>query len=140
MGDVTIILFFAAILIFAGLLFAIIAFTKRDSNQLDVTKYQADWLAIERQLKPDDMASFQLAILNADKLLDRALRQRNIKGQTMGERMKTFQKQWSKPDAVWAAHKMRNRIAHESDVKIDYVTARRALACFKQGLKDVGAI
>ncbi|OYW86511.1 hypothetical protein B7Z17_00195, partial [Candidatus Saccharibacteria bacterium 32-49-10] len=126
MGDVTIILFFAAILIFAGLLFAIIAFTKRDSNQLDVTKYQADWLAIERQLKPDDTASFQLAILNADKLLDRALRQRNIKGQTMGERMKTFQKHWSKPDAVWAAHKMRNRIAHESDVKIDYVTARRA--------------
>ena len=56
----------------------------------------------------------------------------------MGDRMKKVN--WSNADVVWGAHKLRNRIAHESDVKVNYDTARRALAGFKQGLKDMGAI
>lgn len=35
---------------------------------------------------------------------------------------------------------LRNRLAHETDVRIDYDRARQALIAFKQGLKDVGAI
>jgi transposase len=56
----------------------------------------------------------------------------------MGERMKNST--WSNADAVWQAHKLRNRIAHESDVTVSYDDARRALAGFKLGLKDLGAI
>jgi hypothetical protein len=67
-----------------------------------------------------------------------ALKERGVRGNTMGERMKNSS--WSNANAVWAAHKIRNKIAHEADVAVDYDTARRALASFKQGLKDVGAI
>ena len=81
-----------------------------------------------------------MAILNADKLLDQALRQRGFKGETMGERMKSAQNVWSNANHVWTAHKVRNRIAHESGVKVDYDITRRALVAFKQALKDVGAI
>lgn len=134
----SLIITFAAILIVGALLFAVITLTRQTGHRYDQAKYRSKWLTIEQSLKKDSEASYHLAILNADKLLDHALRERGTKGQTMGERMKATQ--WSNANVVWAAHKLRNQIAHESDVSIAYDTARRALASFKQGLKDVGAI
>lgn len=138
--DGTIIFFFAAILIIGGALFALITFTKKGGGTLDVEKYRSKWLAIEQQLKRDEVSSYHLTVLNADKLLDNALRDRGIKGETMGERMKQAKDRWSNANAVWAAHKLRNQIAHEPDVQVRHEDARRALAAFKQALKDIGAI
>lgn len=138
--DGTIIIFFAAILIIAGLLFAVITLTKKGAIQLDVDKYRVKWMAIEQQLKKDQESSYHMTILNADKLLDHALKARGIKGETMGERMKNARETWHDANAVWSAHKLRNQIAHEADVRIDYNDTRRALAGFKQALKDIGAI
>lgn len=58
----------------------------------------------------------------------------------MADRMKQYQKSWSNANAVWSAHKLRNRIAHDTDVQVGYDDTRRALGAFKQALKDVGAI
>jgi transposase len=131
---------FAAILLIGALLLAVMTLTKKGGVKLDVDKYRSKWLAIENQLKRDEVSSFHLSVLNADKLLDQALRERGIKGETMGERMKTIKDTWTNANAVWTAHKLRNQIAHESDVQVSYDDARRALASFKQALKDVGAI
>ena len=109
-------------------------------RQLNVERYRSQWLEIEGSLSQKQPASYQMAILNADKLLDRALRERGYRGNTMGERLKTAGSAFGNINAVWAAHKLRNRIAHETDVNITYTTARRALATFKQALKDLGAI
>lgn len=130
--------FLAAVLIVGAILFAVITMTKGGRTHLDVDKYRSKWLEIEQKLTKDDVASHQLCILNADKLLDQALREKGVPGNTMGERMKVTK--WSNANAVWTAHKLRNQIAHESDVTIDYMAARRALASFKQGLKDIGAV
>lgn len=131
---------FAAILLIGALLLATMTLTKKGGAKLDVDKYRSKWLAIENQLKRDETSSFHLCVLNADKLLDQALRERGIKGETMGERMKTIKDTWTNANAIWTAHKLRNQIAHESDVQVSYDDARRALASFKQALKDVGAI
>lgn len=136
--DVTLVLFFVAILLIAVTVFALIS--RARGNSLNVEKYRSDWLKIERSLVKDNEASYHLSILNADKLLDRALRESGFKGKTMGERMKSASKTWSNANLVWTAHKLRNQIAHETNVQIQYDTARRALGAFKQGLKDVEAI
>jgi hypothetical protein len=138
--DGTLLAFFAGIVIVGVLLIVVITIAKHGPSPLDVEKYRSKWLAIEQQLKRDDEASCHLVVLNADKLLDQALRERGIKGETMGERMKVLRDTWSNANSVWSAHKLRNQIAHESDVRVSYDDARRALAGFKQALKDVGAI
>jgi transposase len=138
--DTSLIFFFAAILIVAAMLFAIIGLTKKGTRNLNVEKYRMRWLQIEQQLKKDEPSSYHLVVLNADKLLDQALRDRGVRGNTMGERMKTLKDTWSNANNIWTAHKLRNQIAHETDVNVSYDDARRALAGFKQGLKDVGAI
>lgn len=131
---------FAGVMIIGVMLIIVIMLTKKGAVQLDVDKYRSRWLAIENQLKRDEESSYHLCILNADKLLDQALRERGVKGETMGERMKTARDTWSNANAVWTAHKLRNQVAHEPDVRISYDDTRRALAAFKQALKDVGAI
>ncbi len=138
--SLTILFFFSAILIFGGLLFAIISLTKNGPRTLDQNKYRSRWMSIEARLKRDDENSYTVCIFEADKLLDQALRDRGLAGKTMGERMKQYQGKWSNGNGVWAAHKLRNTIAHETDAKVDYTRTKQALVAFKQGLKDLGAI
>lgn len=138
--DGTLLAFILGVLIVGILLIVVITLTKRSPAALDIDKYRSQWLSIESGLKRENPASYHLTVLNADKLLDKALRERGFKGETMGERMKIAKDVWSNANAVWSAHKLRNHIAHETDARVSYDDARVALAGFKQALKDVGAI
>ncbi len=140
MTDGLMIAFLIVILLVGGGILFIITHSMGKSKQLDVDRYRTSWLTIEQQLVKGEEASSHLVILNADKLLDQALKQRGFKGETMGERMKSAKAAWSNANNVWNAHKLRNRIAHETDVSIGYDNARRALSAYKQALKDMGAI
>lgn len=130
---------FALALLLGGVALAFLTL-RGGRKYLDTEKYRSKWLAIEQQLQRDNDSSYQLAILNADKLLDHALKERGFSGNTMGERMKSAKSVWSNTKNVWTAHKIRNQIAHEAEVKLSYDATRRALAAFKQALKDLGAI
>ncbi len=140
MNDGLMAAFLIAIVIIGGGILFLLAHGRKGGQSLDVDKYRTQWLKLERQLIRDQESSYHLVILNADKLLDQALRQRGYKGQTMGERMKAAKDTWSSANNIWTAHKIRNQIAHEPDVNVRYEDARRSLAAYKQGLKDLGAI
>ena len=140
MIDVLMVSFLLVILAVGGGILFIVTHGRGKSRQLDVERYRTSWLTIERQLVKGEESSCHIVILNADKLLDQALRQNGFKGDTMGARMKAATNSWTNANNVWNAHKLRNRIAHETDVKVGYDNARRALGAFKQGLKDMGAI
>jgi hypothetical protein len=138
--NVELLIFFIVILVFGGIVLWFVALRAQGSRAFNQDKYRSDWLAIENQLVRDNEASYHLCILNADKLLDKALQQAGFRGATMGDRMKSAKNSWSNANHVWTAHKLRNQIAHETDVKVTYETTQRALLAFKQALKDVGAI
>lgn len=137
-GSVTILL--VGIIIIAAILVVVVALTRQGGKVLNVEKYQARWLAIENSLDKSSIGTYQLAIFEADKLLDLALRERGFAGDTMGERMKSAREQWNNSNHVWGAHKVRNKLAHEANVRLSREIALRALAAYKQGLKDLGAI
>jgi hypothetical protein len=134
-----VIILFVAVFIIGIILLVIISVSKRGPKRLDTVKYQERWLHITNSIG-DDPASMQLAVLNADKLLDTALRERGIVGSSMGERLKNNPKAFRDLNAVWSAHKLRNRIAHEHDMKITKQTVQVALRSFKAALTDLGAL
>ncbi len=140
MDTTTVFAFLVGVLIVAVLLVVVIVLTKKGPAPLDVEKYRTRWLGIENQLDRNNTAHIPMIVLEADKLLDQALRERGVKGETMGERMKVAKDTWRHANAIWTAHKLRNQIAHESGITVSYDDARRALGAFKQALKDVGAI
>ena len=137
--DASIIILFAIVLVLGVFLFMLTTLNKR-GGALNVDKYRVQWLAIEQSVVKGSEPSYHLAILNADKLVDQALRERGYAGKTMGDRIKSTRGKLSDRDALWTSHKLRNRIAHEPDVRVNYDQARRALAGFKKTLKDLGAI
>lgn len=133
------IFFLIGVLVIAVLLFVIILATRRGPKGLNKEQYQSDWLRLEQSVTAEP-ASWQLAVLNADKLLDRALKERGYKGNTMGERMMSAARVFTKRNYVWAAHKLRNQLAHEDNVPISLKVTKQALAGYKSGLKDLGAL
>lgn len=137
--DSAVVILIIAIVAIGALLFLVIHFFPH-SPSVDKQKYQSRWLEIEQKLQLSSVDSKHMAIMNADKLLDQALRETGSHGKTMGERMKARQGVWSNANAVWAAHKLRNRIAHEESVSVSDDMAGRALASFRQALKDLGAL
>lgn len=138
--DGGVVTFIISILIVAVLVFVAILLTGKRGHHFNVESYQARFLEIENKLKQDNPASYITTIINGDKLLDKALIEMGAPGKTMGERLKRVGGRFTNLNGVWRAHKLRNAIAHESDVEISYKQAFNALAIYKQALKDLGAI
>ncbi len=137
---ILILLILVGVLLLGGALLLLIMTRGGGRSSLNIDKYRSEWMKIEQSVARDNESSWHLAVLNADKLLDKALRERGFKGQTMGERMKSAKDSWENTNHIWTAHKLRNQIAHETQAKVTYDITRRALEAYKQGLKDMGAI
>lgn len=132
--------FILAIIIVAILVFVAIVLTGKRTHRFNTEEYQARFLEIENKLDKNNAATFAMSVINADKLLDKAMHEMGIPGKTMGERLKKSGSRFSDINTVWRAHKLRNAIAHESDLEITYRQAANALVIYKQALKDLGAI
>jgi hypothetical protein len=130
--------FLIAIIIFGVVVLVILGkLAPRRNIKLDQSYFGHQWMELLARVKtPEGML---LAIIDADKLLDEALRKHHFKGKTMGERLVSAQRILSDNDAVWYAHKLRNRLVHEPNVRLKKREAQTALAGFKQGLRDLGA-
>ena len=129
-----------AVLLLGAALFFLINFLRRKSSGLNVEKYRAMWQSIEKSVDQKSPVSYQMAVLSADKLLDQAMRDCKIPGETMGEMLKSARNRFDNIDDVWFAHKLRNRIAHDVDTSVNLLTAKKALAIFKSALKELGAM
>lgn len=114
------------------------ALLKRRPKMLNQQKYQIRWEEIQKSCANKDM--WPLAVINGDKLLDEALKTRKFRGKTMGERLVAAQHALSSNDDVWFGHKMRNRLVHEDVGSLKKGDVIRALAGFRQALKDLGAL
>lgn len=131
---------FLVIAIIFGLvvLFVLSRLVTKRPHKLNQQYYQKKWLEILARVKTYD--GMILAVIDADKLLDEALKKRSYKGKTGGERLVSAQHDLSDNDAVWYAHKLRNRLVHEPTTRLRKNEAKNALAGFRQGLKDLGAL
>ncbi len=139
--DHSLIFFLLAVLIAGVALLITLRLTKKRGTLFDKEAYQVDFLRIENALQQGNDASYAMVVIQGDKLLDKALCQMGVQGRTMGDRLKKIgDAKFSEINKVWNAHKLRNRIAHESDFQPDFKQAKNALATYKQALKDLGAI
>lgn len=138
--DGGVVIFILAILIVAVFIFVAILLTGKRGHHFNVEAYQARFLEIENKLSKDNPATFIATVIEADKLLDKAMIEAGLPGKTMGDRLKRSGSRFTELNAVWRAHKLRNAIAHESGLEVGYKQAHNALAIYKQALKDLGAI
>lgn len=110
----------------------------RRPKALDHKYFNERWFALQKLL--GDKNSWPLAVINADKLVDEALKRRRYKGKTMGERLVSAQRDLSHNDSVWYGHKLRNKLVHEDYRLTKRSDVKDALLGFLQALKDLGAM
>jgi hypothetical protein len=120
------------------LLVAIAAILSRRGRTLNTEFYAKRWQELQKLLK--DSSTWPLAVIDADKLLDQALKDRGYKGKTMGERLVAAQRDIKYNDDVWFGHKLRNKLVHENGIKLREADVKDALLGIKAALKDLGAL
>ena len=134
-----------AVLLALAIVFGIIIlllisrFAPKPKRRLNQDYFQKRWLEILQRVKSSDDGTV-LAIIDADKLVDEALKKLHFNGKTMGERLVAAQRSLTNNDSVWYAHKLRNRLVHEPNVRLKKSEAQMALTGFRQALRDLGAL
>jgi len=111
---------------------------RRKPHKLNVAYFQKRWQEAQGLCSGEN--TWPLAVINADKLVDEALKKRKYKGKTMGERLVAAQHDLTNNDSVWFGHKLRNKLVHEDLTKLSKKNVMEALVGFRQALKDLGAL
>lgn len=102
---------------------------------LDRGAIASRWAEIERMASAGGEMGLKMAVMEADKLLDHALKSLAMPGTTLGERLKFAAYKYPKIRNVWNAHRLRNQLAHEASAYLEPSFARRALSDFKDALR-----
>jgi hypothetical protein len=118
------------------ILSAIMLSSKTVPKGIDKQYFMHEWSDITEIFKDDKTKP--LSIIHADKLLDEALKCLAFKGNTMGERLASARPKLKHRDQVWYAHKLRNKIVHETGYKPTDKQARSALKGYYHTFKDLG--
>ncbi len=99
------------------------------------------WAAVQKHFFTGDPNDLKMAVMEADNILNDALQYAGIRGANLGERLKNLKRnQVPNLEDVWAAHKLRNEIAHETNFSLKHDPAERALDAFEVALKNLGAL
>jgi hypothetical protein len=109
-------------------------------RKLDAEYFTSNWKELQKNCAT--RKTWPQAIVDADCLLDEALKRARYKGKTTGERLVAAQRDLSSNDSVWIGHKLRLKIeGAEIDVrKLKKNDIATALAGFRQALRDLGAL
>ena len=103
------------------------------SHELDRDEMRARWGRIENT--PD-----QLALIEADKLLDYVLKAMHMPGETFALRIQFAQKKFYELKRVRWAHNLRNKVVHEPEFHLPRRQAYAALKEYERALKLLGAL
>lgn len=97
------------------------------------------WEHVIQRIDSLQDAEWKVAIIDADKIVDGALRRAGYEGESMGDRlMKMTQGDLASLDDLWMAHKIRNKLVHEPGYQITYQEARRTVKIFEKVLGELG--
>jgi len=103
---------------------------------VDKVHFKNEWNDII--LMAEDTKTSSMSIIKADKLLDEALKCLGYAGDTMAQRLISAKKQLKNKDAVWNAHKLRNKLVHESTREPSIKEVKTALKGYFRAFKDLG--
>lgn len=96
------------------------------------------WKAVLEKITSSNPSDWNLAVIQADSILDDILKRSGFPGETMGDRLKKLDRsKLSSLDEVWDAHKIRNVIAHDPNRPISRREIERAIDSFEKALKEL---
>ncbi|MBX6334029.1 hypothetical protein IRY61_01650 [Candidatus Saccharibacteria bacterium] len=106
--------------------------------KLNQEYFTNEWKELQKLLRNKDR--WDVALMQADNLVDIALKKNRYRGASMGERLVKAQKRFTDHERVWFAHKLRREVESNPDFKLTEKDLKEALIALRQALKDLGAL
>lgn len=100
-------------------------------------RLQKAWREVEGLAKQGSAAGRKLAVIEADKLVDTALRKIGFPGETMAERMKVAEYQFPAIRQMWNAHRWRNQLVHEAHFSLSERQVLEALRAYEEVMRQM---
>ncbi|MDO8617344.1 MAG: hypothetical protein Q7N87_00385 [Candidatus Uhrbacteria bacterium] len=114
-------------------------FQQPELEGLNRKKILEIWHEIEKTAAQSQMGG-KMAIIEADKLLDKVLRSMFMPGETLGERLKAAAYKYPNIRKVWGAHRLRNQLVHDTSFEISSRQIKSALHDFQSALKTLNVM
>lgn len=137
------VIFWVAIIILGFKIYRLRAAEIRGLNLMLKTGSQSsppgnkDWERVLKHLESENSAEWKLAVIEADKMLDKLAQALKPHGENLGERLKSIEpSDFLTLNEAWEAHKLRNRIAHEPGFVLNKREAQRAINLFRQVFEE----
>jgi hypothetical protein len=106
-----------------------------------VTPYDNRWQEIKNHVNSFKESEWKMAVIEADKLVDDALKVAGFPGESMGERLMLIKPgQLLSIQYLWDAHKLRNLLVHDANYQITHRQAIWAVEAFERVLRELGAL
>jgi len=99
------------------------------------------WQQAIGRLETANEAEYKLAIIEADAMVDEALKRLGFGGQTMEERLQNISPLvFTNLQELKDAHRLRNNIVHDPNFLLSMDQARRAMGVYQQSLTELDLI
>lgn len=100
------------------------------------------WKHVLGLIESPSESDWRMAIIEADSMLDELLQDKGYSGDTLGERLKSARSDsFASLDNAWAAHEVRNKIAHSgSDFSLSQLEARRIMRLYETVFEELGLL
>lgn len=109
--------------------------------RLDQARFKERWERIIGRTRDNSTQGWVLAIIEADKLTDDALKELGFGGEHMADRLEKLPPdRFPSLDRLWRAHRIRNELVHTPDFLIQASDARELLSIYERFLKELGAL
>ena len=151
LGTLKIVMASLAGIVFLLLVIVVVKLNRLAAKRIDIAKIiappssatsgvNARWEEVQRHITSTREAEWKFAVIEADKVVDDILKN-SYPGETMGERlMNISQGQLETLNGLWEAHKIRNRLVHDTNYFLRYAEAKRAVILYERTLKELHAI
>ena len=104
-------------------------------------RFTGKWQEILKRLISAEEAGYRLAVIEADKFFEEALRRLGYVGDNFSDRLKQVHPTEIKNlNEVWQAHRVRNSLAHDTDFKLSRGEAEKAVDAYERALRDLEVI
>lgn len=98
------------------------------------------WTDIVKRANTGTPENLRWSIMESDALVDMAIKEKGLPGETMADRLANFRREEYKTvDKLWDAHRLRNEIAHTPGFKVSTKQAEKALLSYRDFLKEIKA-
>jgi len=152
----SIIAFILSVIFIFGIIYAYIRFNQMaeiemnqllEAERLWQQRYGAgtgdnQWQQVQAHIKSINPNDWKLAIIEADIMLDRVLKDAGFAGNTVGERLKSASPtNFTALQDAWDAHIIRNKIAHQgTDFVVTQRVAKEAITKYQRVFHEFGVM